>query len=150
MPDTAALTLNNINVDSIQAEVAECKTNIEQEMHVVEKNCANTDTGSKTKQGTNAKNDQNNANKITNYFSSSSNVEADKRKSIELTQEVHSTFGDVLNGIGCFEGTFSLQLKPDSKLYQVPPRHVAYVLQNCLRRSLSTCRICRKWTSSPL
>ena len=51
MPDTAGLKLININIDSIQAEVAECKTNsgntresnIIQEIHVVEKGCANMD-----------------------------------------------------------------------------------------------------------
>ena len=51
MPDTAALKLINVNIDSIQAEVAECKTNtgdmreshIEQETYVVEKGCTNTD-----------------------------------------------------------------------------------------------------------
>ena len=51
MPDTAALKLININVDSIQTEVAEGKTNtcnmresnIKQETHMVEKGCTNTD-----------------------------------------------------------------------------------------------------------
>ena len=38
-------------------------------------------------------------------------------------------FDNVFNGIGNFEGTFSLQLKPDSKPYQAPPRCVAYALQ---------------------
>ena len=42
MPYTASLKLININIDSIQAETVECKTNIEQEMHVGEKGCANT------------------------------------------------------------------------------------------------------------
>ena len=59
MPDTAALKLININIDSIQAEEAECKTNmgdmrkanIEQDIHAVEKGCANTDPDFKTKQG---------------------------------------------------------------------------------------------------
>ena len=41
MPDTAALKLININIDSIQAKVAECKTNIIQKMHMVEKGCTN-------------------------------------------------------------------------------------------------------------
>ena len=96
--------------------------NIEQEMHGVEKSCANMDTESQTKQGANSQNSQNNVNEITNYFFSSQNVQADKRKSIDLTPEIHNTFGDVFNGIRCFKGTFSLQLKPDSKLYQVPLR----------------------------
>ena len=68
MPDTAALKLINVNIDSIQAEVAESKTNIEQETHAVEESCANMDTESKTKQGANGQGSQNNANKTTNYF----------------------------------------------------------------------------------
>ena len=36
---------------------------------------------------------------------------------------------NVLNGTECFEGTFSLELKLNSRLYQVPPRHVAYARQ---------------------
>ena len=51
------------------------------------------------------------------------------RESAEATQQIHIDFDDVLNGIGCFKGRFSLQLKPDSKLYQALPRCVAYVLQ---------------------
>ena len=96
MPDTAVLKLININIDSIQAGVAECKTNIVQEMHAVEKGCTNTDADSKIKQSTNGQTKQGNANKKTNYFLSSPNAEVDKRKSIKLTWEIHNTFGDVL------------------------------------------------------
>ena len=53
-----------------------------------------------------------------------------------MTQKIHEKFGNVFNGIGCFEGTFSLQLKPDSKPYQVPPRHVAYVLQKPFKQEM--------------
>ena len=134
MPDTAALKLINISIDSIQAEMAECKTNIEQEMHVGEKGCANKDADSKTKQGANSQNGQNNANKSINYFFSLSNVDGDKRKSSEMMQRTHNTFEDIFNDIGCFKGTFSLQLKLDSKPYQVPPRHVAYALQKTIQR----------------
>ena len=42
----------------------------------------------------------------------------------------------MFNDIGCFEGTFSLQFKPDSKPYQVPPRHVAYALQKPFKEEL--------------
>ena len=45
-----------------------------------------------------------------------------------MTQKIHDTFGDIFNGIGYFEGTFSLQLKPHSKPYQAPPRHMAHAL----------------------
>ena len=53
-----------------------------------------------------------------------------------MTQIIHNKFGDVFNGIGCFEGTFSLQLKPDSKPYQASPRHVAYALQKPFKEEL--------------
>ena len=53
-----------------------------------------------------------------------------------MTQKIHNTFSNVFNGTGCFEGTFSLQLKPDSKPYQAPPRHVAYALQKLFKEEL--------------
>ena len=53
-----------------------------------------------------------------------------------MMQKIHKTFGNILNGIRCFEGTFSLQLKPDSKPYQAPPRHVAYALQKLFKEEL--------------
>ena len=112
------------------------QTNIEQEMHAVEKGCANMDADLKTKQDANSQNSQNNAIKTINYFFSSSKVDADKGKSSELMQEVHNTFQDVFNGIVCFEGISSLQLKPDSKLYQVPPRCVTYALQKPFNEEL--------------
>ena len=136
MSDIAALKLININIDSIQAEMAEYKTNTDQEMHEVKEGYANTDADSKTKQGTKGQNGQNYANNSINYFFLSSNVDADKRKNSDLIQKIHNTFGDIFNGIGCFEGKFSLQLKPDSKPYQVPPRHVAYVLQKLFKDEL--------------
>ena len=63
-------------------------------------------------------------------------MEVDKRKSIELTQKIHNMFDNVFNGIGCFEGTFSLQLKPDSKPYQAPLRRVAHVPQKPFKEEL--------------
>ena len=54
-----------------------------------------------------------------------------------MMQKIHDAFGNVINGIGgCFKGTFSLQLKPDSKPYQAPTRHVAYVLQKPFKEEL--------------
>ena len=93
MPDTAALKIININIDSTQAAKGECNTNIgnamesntTQEVHVVEKSCTNMGTDSKADNNVNGHNNNNNVNTITNYFLSSPNVEADKRKSTELT-----------------------------------------------------------------
>ena len=53
-----------------------------------------------------------------------------------MTQKIHKTCDNVFNGIECFEDTFSLQLKPDSKPYQVPPRHMAYALQKPFKEEL--------------
>ena len=36
-------------------------------------------------------------------------------------QEWHSKYSDVFSGIGCFKGTFFLQVKEGMKPYQAPP-----------------------------
>ena len=53
-----------------------------------------------------------------------------------MMQSIHMRFGNVFNGIGCFKGTFLLQLKPGSKPYQAPPRCVAYTLQALFKEEL--------------
>ena len=136
MPDTAALNIINLNIASIQAEIASCKTNREQEMYAVAEGCTNTDAGAINKQDTNSQNVQNNSHNSINYFFSSSNIMADKRQSLRMTQGIHNRFGNIFNGIGCFEGMFSLQLKPNSKPYQAPPRCVAYALQKPFNEEL--------------
>ena len=95
--------------------------NTEQEKDGRWKCCINTDSISKS--GNNSKKSmvKNNPGKPTNYFIAGPSCESVKRKSAESTQQIHKEFEDVLNSIGCFRGTFSLQLKTNSKLYQVPP-----------------------------
>ena len=39
MPDTAVLNILNLNTDSIQGQVANCRTNREQETHKVAEGC---------------------------------------------------------------------------------------------------------------
>ena len=139
MPDIAALNIINLNIDSIQKEIRNCKTKRRQETHPVAEDCAETQMV-KSNEMTTANNTKAKQRhilfKLSNYFYSSSNTDADKSKSNAMTQRIHKRFGDVFNGIGCFEGTFSLQLKPDSKPYQVPPRHVAYALQKLFKEEL--------------
>ena len=101
MPDTAALQIINLNIDSIGGG-GRGKTNIKQEMHTVHKMAVRRECV---------------------FFVMFQEIV------VEKNQKIHDTFGDVFNGIGCFKGTFSLQLKPGSKPYQVPPRQVAYALQ---------------------
>ena len=128
MPDTTSLDIIKINIDSIQAEMLECKTNNKQETQTNADSCTNMERDAINKQDANIQKDQKTLIKPINYFASSSNTDADKRKSIKMTQIIHNKFDDVFNGIGCFKGTFSLQVKPDSRPYQAPPRHVAYAL----------------------
>ena len=61
-----------------------------------------------------------------NYFYSSNNVDADKRSSIAMMWSIHTRFGNIFNGKRCFEG----------KLYQAPPRCVAYALQEPFKEEL--------------
>ena len=136
MPDTTSLNFINVTIDSIQAEIAEGKTNTGQETQTVSESCTNRGTDAITKQDVNGQKDQKTTNKPINYSFSSNNTDADKRKSKEMMQKIHDTFDNIFNGIGCFEGTFSLQLKPDSKPYQAPPRCVAYVLQKPFKEEL--------------
>ena len=77
-----------------------------------------------------------NTNTLTKYFLSCPNIETDKGKSTGLTQQKHMEFDNVFNGIGCFEGTFLLQLKPNSKPFQALQRCVAYVLQKLFKDQL--------------
>ena len=122
MQDMAVLNIINLNIDSIQKEIRNCKTN--------------RDTHSAAKQDDNGQQHQSQANKLINYFYSSSNTGADKIKSINMTKRVHEEFSSMFNGIGCFACTFSLQLKPDSKPYQAPPRCIAYALQKPFKEEL--------------
>ena len=56
MPDTAVLNILNLNIDSIQAQVANCRTNREQETHKVVEGCTNTNTAGIIKQKSNGQN----------------------------------------------------------------------------------------------
>ena len=69
------------------------------------------------------------------YFLPSHDQENDKRVSVEITQ-LQKELKDVFNGIGCFNGIFSLQIKPGSKPYQAPLRYVANALQKPFEEEL--------------
>ena len=147
MPDTAALKIININIHSIEAASTQrenCNTNIgdtrkpytRQKTPVTKESCTNMDEDLKITDNVNGYSNNTNTKTLTNYFLSSPNMEVDKRKSIELMQKIHNVFDNVFIGIGCFKRMFSLQLKPDSKPYQLPPRCVAYALQKPFKDEL--------------
>ena len=71
----------------------------------------------------------NNNNNNIKYFLPDHYSDADKKASDEITKQLQKEFKDVFKGIGCFDGKFSLQDKPDSKPFQVCWKHIAYSLQ---------------------
>ena len=116
---SAVLSIINLNIDTIQKEIKDCKTNRGQETHADTEDCTNKDAHSTAKQDGNGQ--QHQANKLINYFYSLNNTDADKSKSKAMTQRIHETYGKVFNGIGCFKGTFSLQLKPGQQAISSAP-----------------------------
>ena len=72
-------------------------------------------------------------NQMSDYFHSSDNKEADKIVSETITHRIPNEFNNSFSGIGCFEGTFALQVKEGSHPYQAPQRRVAYTLQKPLK-----------------
>ena len=128
------LNIINLNIDSIQKEIRECKTNRGQERHADTEDCTNKGTQSTVKQDDNGQ--QHQTDKLINYFYSSNKIDGDESKSKAMTQRMHEEYGEVFNGIGCFKGTLSLQLKLDSKPYQMAPRHLAYALQKLFQEEL--------------
>ena len=144
MPDTAALNIINVNIEAEDTQEENCNTNIsdaktanvKQETHGAKDRCTNTNVYLQSPNNINRSDNNTNTITLRNRFLSSPNMEIDKRKSAELTQKIYNVFDNIFTGIGCFEGTFSLQLKPDSKPYQVPPRHVAYALHKPFKDEL--------------
>ena len=67
---------------------------------------------------------------IPDYFSSSMNRAVYKGASQVLMSKILYEFSDVFSGIECFEGTFCLQVKDDSWLYQAPPDGMAMHSRN--------------------
>ena len=101
--------------------------------------CANINTVGITKQKANG---QNQSNKLINYFYSSKYTEADKRESNAMMQKIHNVYSDIFTGIGCFKGTFSLQLKQQAIPNATKACGICY--RNHLRRNWSGYK---NWTS---
>ena len=132
LPDMMALNIINLNIDSIQKEIRECKTEGRQHMLRLR----TTETRAHREQSNKMAMIKTLSKQINQLLLFINNIDADKGKSKAMTQQIYEENGKVFNGIGCFEGTFSLQLKLDSKPYQVAPRHIAYALQKTFREEL--------------
>ena len=70
------------------------------------------------------------------YFLPGPSQESDRKTNTEITKQIPQDFEDHFNGIGCFDGTFSLQLEPDNKPYQAPTRHIPHELQKLFKDEL--------------
>ena len=81
MPDVDSLDIIKINIDSIQVERSECKANNMQEMQTNADSCTNMRRSAINKEDTNIQRQQDTSINTINYFVSSSNTDADKRKS---------------------------------------------------------------------
>ena len=62
-------------------------------------------------------------------------MKVDRLASAETTQKIHIEYSDMFTVIGCFKGTFSLQVKDDAKPYQTLPRCIVNVLQEPFKKS---------------
>ena len=111
------------------------KDDPKQETVKAEKYCTNTDSISKSNNKSKPM-AKSRLSETIEYFLSGLSYYSKKKRSAEFTQQLHKDFEDVSNGIGCFDGIFPLQLKLDSKPYQVPPRHMAYTLQKPFQKEL--------------
>ena len=146
IPDIGALNIIKINCNTIDTDGKDsadnCSTNtaihhsykhvqhytnMMQDVDRAEKSCTNIDAISKFKNKDKTMIINKEPNTIS-YFLPGSNQDNDKRVSAEITQQLQKEFKDMFNGIGCIDGTFSLQIKPGSKPYQASPRYVAYAL----------------------
>ena len=81
-----------------------------------------------------------------NYFYSLNNVDADKRSSSAMMQTIHMRFGNIFNGIGCFEGTHSHCSSNQTASHTKP--HLDMWLMHCRNLLKKSYNACRKWTSS--
>ena len=107
MPDTAVLNILNLNIDSIQAQVVNCRTNWEQETHKVAEGCTNTNTAGIIKQKSNS---QNQSTKLINYFYSSKDTEAGKRQSNDMMQKYITHMAMFLMALGASKAHFHYSL----------------------------------------
>ena len=122
MHDIDALNIINKNINLVAIEHCGgkdncCKNkatsrhaNMMQETDRTEKCYTNTDSISKS-DNTDKPRVNNKLSNTIDYFLPRPNCDSGKRVSAEITQQLQRDFEDVFHGIGCFDGTFSLQLK---------------------------------------
>ena len=111
MPNIKTLCKLTINCKKVERKETDgpenCKTNMSQEIDVTEEYYKNTENVSKFENGNKPMVTDKDKNNI-KYFLSGPNSDNDKRVSIEVMQWLLREFKYIFNGIGHFNGTFSL------------------------------------------
>ena len=69
------------------------------------------------------------------YFIPGADRKADLVASAKTTPGLHSENWYLFTDMGAFKGTFPLQVKEGTKTYQSPSRHMAYAIQEPLKRN---------------
>ena len=147
MPDIDILNIIKINIHTIGTKqtsggniccvnmYAVQRDDLKQETVRAEKCYTNTDNISKSNNKTKPLG-KSKLSITVEYYLSELSYDSDKKRSAETTQQLRKDFEDEFNGNGCSDGTFSLQLKLDSKPYHVPLRCMAYALQKPFEEEL--------------
>ena len=117
MHDTELLDVLKITCEVVGDQQADLKSN-SQTIQPSNGSSCKANKGQQIKTDISGVNDANS--NMSDYFRSSINRAADRRASMLLMKTMHE-FSDVLSEVGCFEGTFNLQVKDGSWPYQAPP-----------------------------
>ena len=145
MPDIELLNILNINCNTIGAENdakgMNCNVNKDGTMDAgskqfsanigLERSCTKTNSNADCYTNIATNSNLNNrpctailpmVNNEIRYFLHGPSRESDRKASVKITKQLQKEFEDVFTGIECFDGMFSLQIKPHRKPYQVPPK----------------------------
>ena len=90
MPDATSLNVINVNIHSVQAEIAEGKTNTGQETQIVSEGCTNRDADAISKQNANGQKHQKTTNKPINCFLSSNNTDAGVTLQLHIVLQLYA------------------------------------------------------------
>ena len=130
------LNIINLNIYSIQVEGDSRMKNKQRTGNTCcsAEGCTNMDAGVITKQDTNGQSNENQSNKSINYFYSSDNIDADKRKSSTMMQKIYMKhLAAFLMVLGASKAHFYCSFSLTASHTKCTPRHVAYALQKTVQ-----------------
>ena len=87
----------------------------------------------------------NKVNQEAGYFVAGPNAETDRTTNSKTIIKIQSEFSNVLQVLDLSRAPFHLKVKEDTKLYQIPPKHVAYSLKKHFKRVRKNRRYWYHW-----